>query len=132
MRTALITTCSAEKADDPGLLPAVERYTHPRILAAARAAERRGLDFYILSGEFGLLGPQEPIPWYDHALQADEVGALSGPVASRLRAAGMERIEAWLEPRDAPGWAPYYDLLEQAARAAAIELVWGQDPSLVT
>ena len=129
MKTALATTCSAEKSLAPGPLPATERYGHPRIAAAAGSARRRGLPFFVVSGRFGLLGPDDRIPWYDHALEGTEVDELARSVALSLEAAGVQRLEAWLEPRDTPGWGPYHDLLELAAHAAGVELVVVSPPA---
>lgn len=50
------------------------------------------MDFYILSGEYGLIPPAQPIPWYDHLLQSDEVGQLAERMAGQIRQYGVEGI----------------------------------------
>ena len=95
---AVLTTCSAEKRRDAGPLPAVQRYTHPRIARAAAAAAAAGHPLFILSGVFGLLDAHTPIPWYDHALQPPEVDALVPRVAGRLRSRRLTALELWMSP----------------------------------
>lgn len=78
MKRCLITYCSRRKSDAPGLLPAVERYSSPRIRLAQKKAAELNADFFILSGQFGLLHAEDPIPWYDHLLQPEEVEDMAG------------------------------------------------------
>ena len=124
---AVLTTCSAEKRRDAGTLPALHRYTHPRIAEAAAAAAAAGAPLLILSGVFGLLDAHTPIPWYDHALQGTEVAALAPRVAGRLRARRVVELDLWMSPPGTPGWAPYHAVVEQAAAAAGVHLRprWG-------
>jgi hypothetical protein len=98
------------------------RYLSPRLRAVLRAGARRRLPVLILSGKFGLLAPEEPIPWYDAPLTPEGARALVPAVAAQLRRLRAARLELHATPRDMPGWAPYYDLLETACRAAGVEL----------
>jgi hypothetical protein len=118
----VLTTCSAEKRRDAGLLPAAQRYTHPRIAAAAAAAGRSGAPLLILSGVFGLLDAHTPVPWYDHALQPAEVAGLWPRVAGRLRSRRITSLDLHMAPPDTPGWAPYHAVVEAAAHAAGVSL----------
>lgn len=124
MTAYLITTCSKEKDSRPGLLPAIERYKHPRIDWVYRESQRLNLPMLILSGEFGLLQPQTPIPWYDHALQADEVPNLVPAIALRLKGLKAESLQFFARPANEPGWAPYHAALDQACRAENVRLRW--------
>ena len=125
----LLTTCTAHKRHDAGLLPATERYVDPRVDAAVALAARWKLPLVVFSGVYGLLDAAEPIPYYDHALQPDEVDGAATALAERLVAAGVARITAILEPRVVPGWAPYHDALEQGCQEAGVHLqVWTWDP----
>lgn len=54
MAEFLVTTCSKEKDLAPGLLPAIERYQHPRIQWVYLESQRLDLPMLILSGEFRL------------------------------------------------------------------------------
>ena len=86
------TYCSAAKSPAEGNVPAIQRYLDPRIHKVHEAASTLGLDFYILSGEYGLIPPEEPIPWYDHLLQTGEVGDLVERMAAQIRQYNMEGI----------------------------------------
>jgi hypothetical protein len=86
------TYCSATKSLEEGDMPAIQRYRDPRIHKVHEAASTLGLDFYILSGEYGLITPDEPIPWYDHLLLTEEVDELVERMAVQIRQYSMEGI----------------------------------------
>lgn len=78
-RYLLIVACSQRKREDPGLLPAIDRYdgVNFRVL---RKAKREGywphnLDVLILSAKYGLVQPDTPIDYYD--LRMTRQGALA-------------------------------------------------------
>lgn len=117
------TYCAGPKREDQGLLPAVERYRSRRIrMLALRAAwDRR--PFLILSGEYGLLGPDEPIPWYDHLLLAAEVEAMVPPVVRQLQGLRLEALEYHTAPlMSDPRVKPYFDLISAACARAGVAL----------
>jgi len=117
------TYCAGPKREDEGLLPAVERYRSRRIrLLALRAAwERR--PFLILSGEYGLLGPDEPIPWYDHLLLEAEVEAMVPPVVRQLQGLRLEALDYHTAPlMSEPRVKPYFDLISAACARAGVAL----------
>jgi hypothetical protein len=116
------TTCSAEKDPRRPPIPAAQRYTHPRIAAAQARAQAAEAPFFILSGVFGLLAEDAPVPWYDHALRPDEVRALVPQVADTLRAQGAQRVLFIAEPAVTPGWAPYHQVMVAACRTARVRL----------
>jgi len=64
-RTVVITICCREKDNRPEPLAAVERYRSERIQSLHRLSRQAGLPFLILSGRFGLIEPDAPIPYYD-------------------------------------------------------------------
>ncbi len=97
---ALCTYCSKRKSETPGCVPAIERYLDERIHKVGAAAALLGLDFYILSGEYGLILPAHPIPWYDHLLRPDEVGQLAERMAGQIRQYGVEGIIYLTNPGD--------------------------------
>lgn len=92
MDTLYITCCARNKESAAGLLPAVRRYRSTRIGAVAELAARRKAAFRILSGEYGLLAPDAPIPAYDHLLAADEVTGLVRRVARQLAELAPARV----------------------------------------
>lgn len=76
----------------------------------------------ILSGKFGLISPTQPIPWYDHALQMEEVPGLVPKLVEKPRKLEVTKVSFYARPREMPGWAPYHAALEQACREAGVEL----------
>ncbi|MFW5713309.1 MAG: hypothetical protein ACOCYU_01425 [Brevefilum sp.] len=124
MNEYLITTCSKNKDDAPGLLPAIERYQNSRIEWVYLESIRLNTPMLIFSGEFGLLEPIDPIPWYDHALQMDEISKLIPKIARKLRALGVESLRFYARPASEPGWRPYHAALKQACAEADVTLNW--------
>ncbi len=90
--TVFCTYCSAEKATTEAPLPALDRYRSERIRRIHAAALAAGQGFFILSGEYGLLAPDDAIPCYDHLLLADEVADHAVKVAAQIERRGITRI----------------------------------------
>jgi hypothetical protein len=86
------TYCSKDKEATAGELPAIERYLSPRIRAVHAAAEGTGAKFGILSGLYGLISPDQPIPAYDHLLQLCEMEDRVNKVESVLREWDIDEI----------------------------------------
>lgn len=125
--------CSAGKRADETPLPALERYRSERLHDLARQAGEGGAPLFILSGRFGLLAADDPIPWYDHLLGADEVPAMAQRVGQRLRELGVTEIEYHTA---APGAVapvrPYLAVMRAAcveAGAALTVVVLAGDPA---
>lgn len=118
---ALVTYCSAEKRRDAGVLPAVERYESWRIREVARRARTEGTAFFILSGEFGLLAPEDPIPYYDHLLLPKEAAGIGSRVGDQLRAYGVAEVTfVSRDPAREPPLAAYHAAITAGcARAGA-------------
>jgi len=87
-----IALCSAKKRQNEGDLSAIERYTASRIHDVYHWARRDSADFCIFSGRFGLLRASEPIPWYDHKLQPEEVSEMAMRVAKQLKEQGQRKL----------------------------------------
>ncbi len=90
--TVFSTYCSAEKEATENLLPAIERYRSERVRRIYSGALSCGAGFFILSGEYGLLKPNDAIPYYDHLLVADEIEAHSAKVAEQIKQHGITQI----------------------------------------
>ena len=90
--TIFCTYCSAEKETGEQPLPAIQRYRSDRIARIYSAALASGCGFFILSGEFGLLDPNSPIPYYDHLLLADEVETQAFRVAEQIKQHGITQL----------------------------------------
>ena len=119
---AVLTTCTADKDPREGLLAAGRRYRGPRIVAAAQRAEAAGAPLLFLSGVFGIVAAEHPLPWYDHALRADEVSGLIPSVVGQLVTLGVTGIEGLLAAADTPGWLPYHRLLAEGCQGAGVGL----------
>jgi len=77
----------------------------------------------ILSGEYGLLDPSDPIPWYDHLLQPSETQAMATKVASQLREKGIQAIEFHTaDPSTTAPVRPYAQVMRAACKAADVRL----------
>lgn len=119
----LCSYCSAEKLEDDNPLPAVERYLSKRLRTLWRRGRAQGTPLHILSGEFGLLGAEEPIPWYDHLLRPDEAAPLAFGVAARLRELGVDAVEYHTaSPVEHPQVRPYFAAIRAACEAAGASL----------
>jgi tetratricopeptide (TPR) repeat protein len=117
------TYCSASKNKSAGLLPAIERYTSPRIARVGGLARQEGVPFWILSGEYGLIPQSYPIRWYDHRLVEAEVLALARRVVEQLKEGGISQV-VYFEPlaADGAGAKPYREVMETACVPASVTL----------
>ena len=119
--TVFCTYCSAEKETAEELLPALRRYRSERIKRIHQAALITGCGFYILSGEYGLLAPDEPIPCYDHLLVADEVEAHAFKLTEQIERYGITQIVFFtLSVSKDEKLAPYHAALRLACALALI------------
>lgn len=120
MSRLLILSCSANKRQDFGLLPAIERYDGPsfrvlRRFLALHPADRP--DTVVLSAGFGIVNSDEDIPYYNQRLTTERMQALqpavTDAVEQRLLAKPYDEIFVY-------GGSLYARLLDPAlARAAA-------------
>jgi hypothetical protein len=82
-----------------------------------------GLRFLILSGEYGILEPSDPIPYYDHILQSSEVSEHAKKVAAQLEALGVkDLIHFGRSLSEDVNLKPYFDCIKLASQMAGIEL----------
>lgn len=128
MKAAFCTYCSAAKAPGPELLPAISRYQSRRIGAVHEAARQVGADFFILSGKFGMLKPEDLIPYYDHLMVGGDVPAMVLLVASQLKnireATGLETLIFFSHGTTIdPQLAPYHQCLQEAGQIARVSVV---------
>jgi hypothetical protein len=121
--TVFCTYCSAEKEATEGLLPAILRYRSERVERIHAAARAAGGRFYILSGEYGLLAPNEPIPYYDHLLVADEVEAHAFKLTEQIEQYSITQIVFFTFPvSQDEKLAPYHAALRLACTMASTRL----------
>ncbi|RMH59352.1 MAG: hypothetical protein D6679_02125 [Candidatus Hydrogenedentota bacterium] len=117
-----MTYCSARKKNDQAPLPARERYVSPRIQRIEQKAKASGADFRILSGKFGLLAPDEKIPYYDKKLSEEDLSRMIEESEKRL--CDYQHITFWVHPGD--DVELYQRVIEEAARRnrAAFEVLY--------
>ncbi len=121
---AFCTYCCKDKTEQSGEVPAIERYQSSRIRAVYSAALSVGQSFFILSGEYGLLPPCRPIPWYDYLLQEEKIKPLSQTVAGQLRQAGVQRVFYFTKAiKDDPFLKRYFDTIELACKSAGVQVI---------
>lgn len=112
---AFCTYCSAQKSREIGEIPAIRRYQSSRIETVHTAASSLGLPFYILSGEFGLILPERPIPWYDHLLRPEEVSSLVELMASQIYQHSITGLVYFTKPLNyEKEILPYHDAIVAA------------------
>jgi len=93
MQRLLMTSCSARKRTDAGLMPALEWYDGPSFRVLRRFLAQHPLDqldTVILSARFGLVDSAERIPYYNQPLTCEGMQALQ-PV---VKAAVEQRLQA--------------------------------------
>lgn len=82
-----------------------------------------GVNFFILSGEYGLLALDEPIPYYDHLLVADEIEAHAFKLAEQIKRYSITQIVFFTLPVPLDEkLAPYHAALRLACVIASAQL----------
>ena len=121
---AFCTYCSRQKNPAEGNLEAIRRYQSERIEKVYRAARTVGVKILILSGEFGLLLPESPIPNYDHLLRAEEVGLLLGKLVYQIQAEAITGFAYFTRPIDEDqNVRPYHDALAAACARLQVQFL---------
>lgn len=131
--TSFCTYCSATKSPESAEIPAIRRYQSSRIGRVYDASRTLGFRFRVLSGEYGLVAPEQGIPYYDHLLTLEEVPALAELVARQIREAGITAFVYFTKPLATnPKVAPYHDALVTACRltSASVCVVELEDTSM--
>lgn len=97
------------------------RYKSTRIKQVTKIANAEGLPFFILSGKYGLIEYDKPIPFYDHLLLDQEIDRISKIVSTQIINNNISSIDfyAKLKLHD---WVAYYEVLEKAAELSNINL----------
>ncbi|RLG16788.1 hypothetical protein DRN62_03010 [Nanoarchaeota archaeon] len=117
------TICCKEKRRDEGLLPAIERYISKRIRRVYELSKRDGVGFRILSGKFGLLRPEDRIPWYDQKLLPPMVDDMIEVVKRQLKSQGITHVVFFAKDKEKfKGWRPYHKVLEKACSESGVKL----------
>lgn len=88
MPTLVLVSCSGPKREPRGTYPARDQYTSELFEKSRAWAERHGDAWAILSGQFGLVWPDQPIPYYELDLTKQPLvyrKAWAAKVAEQLR-----------------------------------------------
>ncbi len=133
-KTVLFCTyCSSAKRKDEALLPAIRRYVSSRIQAVHQTSREEGALFSILSGEFGLIGPWQKIPYYDHLLKPSEIPGLIPQMTGYLEGIDCLAVHFYHGPlKDDPAIKPYLSAITRACRRASVPLLMIEITSLWT
>ena len=89
---AYCTYCSAQKNASIKTLTAIQRYESSRIFFVHQLAQERNIEFFILSGKFGLLHPNDELPNYDHLLKSSEIDSHAKKVANQIQERSLTEI----------------------------------------
>ena len=119
--TLHITYCSKDKDRTRKDLPAIERYDSDRIDKIKALAEKRDEDFAILSGKYGLIGPEEKIPFYDELLRERNIPQLITGVRNFLESHNVDKV-IYHTRKVENERKPYFKLVKNACEGLNIEL----------
>ena len=119
--TVFCTYCSAHKVPTLTPIPAIKRYRSARIDVVAAQAAANAYPLYIVSGKFGLLAAEAPVPYYDYLLTADSAPQHAQLVAQQLAAIGIEQLIFFARPEEHdPGAQPYVACVQLACTTAGV------------
>lgn len=119
--TLHMTYCSKDKDRTRKDLPAIERYDSDRIDKIKALAEKRDEDFAILSGKYGLIGPEEKIPFYDELLRERNIPQLITGVRNFLESHNVDKV-IYHTRKVENERKPYFKLVKNACEGLNIEL----------
>ena len=120
-KTLVCTICSRDKDRREGLLPAIERYNSPRIYKVFALAQERGHAFAILSGKYGLLAPETPIPYYDKLLKEADGEEAAAEATAYLKEGNFREVILLLpDPAVDPNVVPYIETMKRAGESIGV------------
>lgn len=102
-------------------MPAIERYQSYRIHETHSEASEEDKKFAILSGKYGIIEPDEEIPFYDELLREKDILNLLNEVENYLRGRGVRRVIYHTKKVENEG-KQYYKLVKAACETLEIEL----------
>jgi hypothetical protein len=117
------TICCREKDRSEGVLPAIRRYKSKRIDTVAGLARDAGRPLAILSGKYGLIDADEPIPYYDKLMGEGDLGEIIAKNIAFLEKNNVGKV-IFLCPDPAidPHVQPYLRSIQAAARGTRCKL----------
>ncbi|MCK5685940.1 hypothetical protein KAJ27_17545 [bacterium] len=122
MKTIFCTYCCRTKDPVDGLIPTLERYKSKRIRSVHKAAQHLGFATYILSGKYGLLISEHPIPYYDYLLSSENVDTLTQTVEQQLLENSISSVIFYAESSNIdPDNQPYINVITKACKNKKID-----------
>lgn len=118
---AVCAICGPEKMKSERKVSALERYSGAHIKRAAEIAKNSEMRFFILSGLFGLLEPEEQIPYYDYPLEKKMVARLATRVTAQLGAHHITELVVYVEGKQDEKF--FEEVLTLAAQQSRVKLV---------
>jgi hypothetical protein len=123
MKTVYCTYCSKQKSEEEGEIPAIQRYLSQRIAQVNLMAMMDGVPFFILSGEYGFIPSDFPLPYYDHLLQPAEVSIMAARAAEQMKNIGIEQVNYYSNNVEQDSTlAPYRAVIEKTCQTAGVQL----------
>ncbi|XKT75205.1 MAG: DUF6884 domain-containing protein [Patescibacteria group bacterium UBA2103] len=116
----ICTICSKKKNTQTGFLPAKDRYLGDHINTASNISQKQKCEFFILSGKYGLIHAQEPIPYYDYLLTDDAADKLTEKVGAQIKENNITEIIFYTENN--PNWKPYEKVITSASEKLQVSL----------
>ncbi|QQS30533.1 MAG: hypothetical protein IPM47_06255 [Sphingobacteriales bacterium] len=124
-----ITPCCKEKTTDLGLIPAILRYTDPRISEIYSLSLSKPASFGILSGKYGLIFAEEPIPWYDEVLTLETWRPLTATIKKQLKQFQASEVLYFAKNHHLhQSWEPYYLAIQISCQALNLPYVFIEIP----
>ena len=71
-----------------------------------------------------MIDADHKIPWYDKALEPEDVASMIPMVKSQLLEKGVWKIRFYGKPRTTKSWEPYYEVLEQSCDQLGIQITY--------
>ena len=112
-----MTACGRSKEDRP--MPTWRLYRSSRIRYLKKVADSVGVDYAILSAEYGLVPSKQVIEPYDRVMDDDRCAELFPEIVEALRRMGVDTVVFYR------GGArkEYYECIKRAAESAGVRLI---------
>ena len=76
----------------------------------------------ILSGQYGLISPEHPLPYYDHLLRVDQIETMAEKTKAILRGWEITEVQWFTVAFEMdPNVRRYQSVMEQAAKQAGVD-----------
>ena len=119
--TLHITYCSKDKDRTRKDLPAIDRYESKRIDNVKALAEEEDEKFAILSEKYGLIDPEEEIPFHDELLRERNIPQLITGVKNFLESNNIDKV-IYHTKKVENERKPYFKLMKNACEGLDIKL----------